>query len=100
MPRACAGARARRQCAAISEKQRRGIASTKPVKDDSIMNIIGFRRSQGEMRLHKSVRFWRRGKKRRVVRAPKLTSKLVKLEREIGGVADHIAGTNRARTMG
>jgi len=53
------------------------------------------------MRLHKSVRFWRRGQKRRVVRAPKLTSKLVKLEREIGGVADHIAGnTNRARTMG
>jgi len=53
------------------------------------------------MRLYKSVRFWRRGQKRRVVRAPKLTAKLVKLEREIGGVADHIAGnTNRARTMG
>jgi len=53
------------------------------------------------MRLHKSIRFWRRGQKRRVVRAPKLNSKLVKLEREIGGVADHIAGnTDRPPTTG
>ena len=44
------------------------------------------------MRLHRPSRFWRRGGNRNLVRVPKLKSKLVKLEQEIGGVADRMAG--------
>jgi hypothetical protein len=48
------------------------------------------------MRFDKPASFWRRGRPRKVVRVPKLKSKLVKLEREIGGVADRIV-RDRAR---
>jgi hypothetical protein len=57
----------------------------------------GIRQSQGEMRFAKLAGFWRGGRSRRSVRVPKLKSKLVKLEREIGGVADRIARDRAAR---
>jgi hypothetical protein len=49
------------------------------------------------MRFDKLGTFWWRERPRRVVRAPKLKSKLLKLEREIGGVADRIARDRAAR---
>ena len=59
--------------------------------------LTGIRRSQGEMRFDKPAGFWRRERPRKVVRVPKLKSKLVKLEQEIGGVADRIARDRAAR---
>ena len=61
------------------------------------MGAIGIRSSQAEMRLHKPGRFWRRGGNRNLARVPK--SKLVKLEQEIGGVADRVAGNAIKRRL-
>jgi hypothetical protein len=55
------------------------------------------RRSQGEMRFDKPGGLGPQGRPRRVVRVPKLKSKLVKLEREIGSVADRISRERAAR---
>lgn len=62
--------------------------------------LTGIRRSQGEMRFDKPAGFWRRERPRKVVRVPKLKSKLVKLEQEIGSVADRIARDRARRSAG
>src|SRR5512134_1525069 len=62
-----------------------------------MLYLTGIRRSQGEMYFDKPAGFWRRERPRKVVRVPKLKSKLVKLEQEIGSVADRIARDRAAR---
>jgi outer membrane murein-binding lipoprotein Lpp len=60
------------------------------------MGPIGIRSSQADTRLDKSGRFWRRGG-HRLARVPKLRSKLVRLEQEIGGFADRMTGNATRR---
>jgi hypothetical protein len=63
------------------------------------MSLIGIRSSQAGVRLQKPGRFWRREGNRNLARVPRLRSKLVKLEQEIGGVADHLAGNAGRRRL-